>query len=70
MKKVSYDTNSELTKDVCEKIGFDFHVRFVEAMERNGKIYVRGTAGKLNEFQDLKKQCKNFGYIYAGKTAR
>lgn len=70
MAKSLYSTSNELTKNVCEKIGFNFHIQFVESMTRNGKIYVRGTAGKPNEFQELKRQCKKFGYVYTGKVTK
>ena len=61
-----YSSTSELAKQVCKTIGFSFNVHFVEAMQRNGKIYVRGTAGKPEEFRALKSACEKHGYIYTG----
>ena len=62
-----YSTTNETAKAVCNKIGFIFPIRFVAAMQRSGKIYVKGTCGKLHEFSQLKKACKENGYIYTGK---
>lgn len=59
-----YSTTSELTKKVCNEIGFIFDIHFVKTMKRNGKVYVKGTCGKPNEFLALKKACREKGYIY------
>ena len=64
-----YSTTSKTTKTICEKIQFIVSIEFVETMQRNGKIYVRGTAGKPEEFAALKKACKENGYIYTGLGA-
>ena len=63
-----YSTTNDTTKDVCEKTGFIFSVQFVETMKRGNNIYVRGTAGKRDEFLALKQSCNKHGYIYAGKV--
>ena len=62
-----YSTTSETTKAVCEKIGADFGIAFVKTMERDGKVYVSGTLGKPDEWQWLKSQCEENGYIYKGR---
>ena len=59
-----YSTNSETTKEVCKKIGFDFNINFVKTLKRNGKIFVKGTAGKPHEFALLRRACKKHNYIY------
>jgi len=61
-----YSTTSKLTEKVCNKIGFIFDIQFVETMQRNNKIYVRGTCGKASEFNALRLACRNNGYIYKG----
>lgn len=63
-----YSTTSETTKTVCKTIGFDPEAHFVETMKRGKKIFVRGTAGKRDEFIALKTACERHGYIYAGKV--
>ena len=63
-----YSTTSATTKAVCEKIEFVFSIQFVSTMQRNGKIYVKGTCGKPSEFSALKKACEESGYIYTGKA--
>jgi len=63
-----YSATSELTKAVCGKMGFIFDIHFVEAMQRNGKVYVRGTLGKPDEFYVLRCACQSHGYIYKGKN--
>ena len=62
-----YSTRSKTTKEVCEKIGFDFEVSFVDTMKRNGKVFVRGTMGKPQEYRELQYQCEKHGYIYTGR---
>jgi hypothetical protein len=62
-----YSTTSQTTKAVCEKIKFDYTIKFVATVQRKGKIYVKGTCGKQNEFALLKKACEEIGYIYTGK---
>lgn len=61
-----YSTTSNLTKEVCKNTGFIFEYRFVEAFRRGGKVYVRGTAGKREEFHHLKYECEKNGYVYTG----
>lgn len=61
-----YSTTSNLTKEVCNNIGFIFDIHFVQTMRRKGKIYVKGTCGKQHEFLLLKSLCNKFGYIYKG----
>lgn len=61
-----YSTNSNLTKFVCNNIGFNFNIHFVKTMQRKGKIYVKGTCGKQSEFLLLKSVCNKAGYIYKG----
>lgn len=65
---MTYSTTSETTKQVCEKIGFDFDIEFVSTMKRGEKIFVKGTCGKQHEFQLLKKACGQFGFCYKGVT--
>ena len=62
-----YSTTSKTTEEVCKKTGFIFNMHFVETMQRGNKIYVRGTAGKKEEFRALKTACEQMGYIYKGK---
>lgn len=62
-----YSTNNETTRNVCETIDAIFEINFVETMRRNGKIYVRGTAGKPDEHAWLRAQCEKHGYVYSGK---
>ena len=61
-----YNAKSQLTKRICEELGFKYEVEFVETMVRKGKVYVRGTAGKPNEFQSLKTKSASAGYYYVG----
>jgi len=61
-----YSTKSQITKEVCKVIGANFNISFVETMKRNGKIYVKGTLGKPDEFRWLKNQCNKYSYIYTG----
>ena len=63
-----YSTKSETTKQVCEQIGFTFDINFVATMKRGGKIYVKGTCGKPEEFSALREACEKNGYIYAGNN--
>jgi hypothetical protein len=61
-----YSTTSILTKNVCKNLGFIFEIQFVQTMSRNGKVYVKGTCGKPDEFRALRMACKDNGYIYKG----
>lgn len=65
-----YRHDSELAKKVCKKVGFRFEIHPLKVMERNGKIYVKGTALKPDEAQDLDFECQQNGYIYKGPFAR
>lgn len=62
-----YSTKSATTKLFCEEKGFIYAARFVETLKRNGKTYIRGTAGKPDEFAALKKACDGSKYIYKSK---
>ena len=61
-----YKHDSELAKDVCRKVGFRFEIHPLEAMKRNEKIYVRGTALKPEEARSLKMKCNENGFVYRG----
>lgn len=65
-----YQHNSELAEKVCEKVGFRFDIHPLKTMQRNGKIYVKGTALKPDEALDLESECRANGYIYRGPFAR
>lgn len=62
-----YSTTSDAARKVCEAIGFNPAVEFVSVMERGGRVYVRGTAGKPEEFRLLRARCAEHGYTYTGK---
>jgi len=64
-----YKHNSELAREVCEKVGFNFWISPLSAMKRNGKIFVKGTALKPNEARDLEGACDRAGYAYKGPFA-
>lgn len=64
-----YQHDSELAKQVCEKVGFRFEMFPLKTMQRKGKIYVKGTALKLDEALDLEYECFHAGYIYKGPFA-
>lgn len=64
-----YRHNSRLAKDVCEKVGFRFEISPLEAMERAGKIFVKGTALKPDEARALQAGCERNGYTYKGPWA-
>jgi hypothetical protein len=61
-----YSATSKATEKFCEKTGINFQIQFVETMQRNGKLYVRGTAGKPDEFALLKSKVRELGAIYTG----
>lgn len=61
-----YSTTSNVAREVCELLGFDFDVAFVSVMRRGGKTYVRGTCGKPHEFRMLAERVERAGYIYTG----
>jgi hypothetical protein len=70
-KAVRYSSTSNTTKAVCEKLNFNFKMHFVETLVRaDGKILVRGTCGKFNEFSDLVKGCVESGWLYTGKIGK
>jgi hypothetical protein len=64
---MSYSTKSKVTREVCERLGYTFEIRWVKAMRRNGKTYVSGTAGKPEEWRKLWQDCERVGYIYKGR---
>lgn len=57
---MSYSTKSELTREVCRKLGYFCGYGFIETMKRNNKIYVRATLGKPDEFRVLRSNIRNF----------
>ena len=61
-----YSVKSELTKEVCDDIGWDPRINALETMEREGKIYVRGTLLHPAEALELKEYCHRRGYKYTG----
>jgi len=64
---MSYSTTSNTTRAFCAEKYFSFAARFVETMERNGKIYVRYTLAKPHEIAALKAACDGDKYIYKGR---
>ena len=70
MELDTFSATSQLAKRVCEVTGFNFDVQFVEAVERNECIYVRGTIGKQSEYDALRSACEKHGYIYTGIASR
>ena len=64
MKK--YSTTSIHTREFCEKHGFDQGIQFVETLSRNGRLYVRGTFGKPEEFRLLRNCCDGVSEVYTG----
>jgi hypothetical protein len=64
-----YSTTSDLTHEVCKKIGANFGIRFVETARRGDEIFVRATIGTREEVAWLRRQCMIFrhdGLVYAG----
>ena len=57
-----YSTKSDTTKEVCEKLGFNFEVGFVETMKQGNDIYVGFTLGKPNEIRALANAALNAGF--------
>ena len=64
-----YRHNSELAKQVCKKVGFNFWISPLSAMKRKGRIFVKGTALKPDEARDLERACEKNGYSYKGPFA-
>lgn len=67
---MKYSAENKLAADVCKKLGIIYEIRFVEAGRQKGKIFVRGTAGKPDEFALLAYRAGLAGYVYTGKIAR
>ncbi len=59
-----YSTESELTRRVCNALGIDFNLGFVQTLEKNNKIFVKGTVGTHRHFEQLKNKCEELGFIY------
>ena len=62
-----YSTDSPFARTVARELGFNPDVRFVMVGRRRRKIFVRGTAGKPEEFQALRVAARRSGYSYKGK---
>lgn len=66
---MGYSTKSALTEKICDEIEWNFSMGAIKTMKRKGKIYVRGTALKVNEARDLAHFCNQRSYIYKGPFA-
>lgn len=55
-----YSTKSELTREVCRKLGYIFYYGFIETMKRNNKVYVRVTVGKPDEYRILRINIRDY----------
>jgi len=65
-----YSTDSQFARNVARELGFNPDVRFVMVGRRKGKVFVRGTAGKPEEFQALRVAARKAGYGYKGRNHR
>ena len=65
-----YSHKSALTERVCKELEFNFSVGFVETEQRGDEIFVRGTAGKPDEFRALRLAAVIAGYTYDSKQER
>jgi hypothetical protein len=59
-----FSTTSDLTKSVCERIGFRFDINFVQTRETENAVIVAGTFGKPEEFRSLKDAVLGLGQGY------
>lgn len=66
-----WSTTSEDTEYVCEKIGFIFHINFVKTRRtKYGEFLVSATAGKIDEFRALIRECDAHGFTVDPKFRR
>jgi hypothetical protein len=60
-----FSTTSDVTRSVCERIGFIFETGFVQTREQNGVVIVAGTFGKPEEFRSLSDKVLGLGKGFA-----